>query len=245
MGVDLSRSVEMKTSKPWIVLATVFSLLIVTSAALAAEDEEGDENTVFNFGYDSENQVFVWGASSTDGTADCTLIGVHQTKYVTIDGRFWVDDLLTEAGDPVTFPVRDDETAEPVPYASDGECALSGGRVSGPNGQVNHGMFMKLFNSMFEGRGRGCVMRHLAKSDLGKGDQMVKVPDVDDEVLTAPESGTIDFESVLTQCAQHEDGEDAAEDEGDGKGKGKGKGKPDHAGKGKPPWAGKPGGPNG
>ncbi len=236
MGDELLRSVEMKASKPWIVLATVFALLVITSVALAAEgDDEGD--TVFNFGYDTENQVFVWGTSATDGVLDCSLMGTYEVQYVTIEGKFYVDDLLTDSAEQVMFPVRDDAAADPVPYASEGECALSAGLVSGPNGQVNHGMFMKLFNSLFEGPGRGCLVRHLAKSDLGKGDQQVRVPDVGDEVLTEPESGTVDIENALARCNRGDD--DDLESESTGKGR------PDHAGKGKPPWAGKPGGPNG
>lgn len=230
----------MKASKPWVLLLTVLALVVTTTVAFAAEGDDplGEDDTVFNFGYDEENQVFAWG-SSADGLLDCRLTpGPYQVKYVTIDGRFWVDDLLNDSAEPVTFPVRDDAMAEPVEYAADGECGLSGGLVAGPNGQVNHGMFMKLFNSMYEGKGRGCIIRHLAQSDLGKGDQQVKVPEVGDEVLTAPEEGTMDLESVVTKCTKSADEESDATS-------GNGKGKPDHAGQGKPPWAGKPGGPNG
>jgi len=46
--------------------------------------------------------------------------------------------------------------------------------VTGPQGQVNHGTIMSAFvNSLPEGRGRGCVVRLLAHSSLGKGDQKV------------------------------------------------------------------------
>ena len=230
----------MKASKPWALLFTVIALFVTATVAVAAEGDEDaltEDDTVFNFGYDSENQIFVWG-SSTDAILDCRLAaGAYQVKYVSLDGRFWVDDMLTDSAEPVTFPVRDDAEAEPVAYAADGDCALSGGVVSGPNGQVNHGMFMKLFNSMYDGKARGCLVRHLAQSGLGKGDQQVRVPEVGDEVLTAPESGTVDLESIVTQCAQKSD------DGGNGRPDHAGKGKPDHAGKGKPPWAGKPGGP--
>ena len=231
----------MKTSKPWIVLFTVVALALTASVALAAENDDAEDYDDVVFGYDAENHVFVWSVPRADGTLDCRIApGFYQAKYVTIDGRFWVDDLLDDSGGPVLFPVRGDESAEPTPYAVDGECALSGGEVAGPNGQVNHGMFMKLFNSLFDGPGRGCVVSQLARSDLGKGEQQVRVPDVGEEELLAPESGELEIDS-FPGCGFG----DESDDEGHGRPDGVGKGRPDHAGKGKPPWAGKPGGPNG
>ena len=44
-----------------------------------------------------------------------------------------------------------------------------GAEVAGPNDQVNHGMFMKAFKPDYVGQGRGCLNRHLAQSDFGKG----------------------------------------------------------------------------
>jgi hypothetical protein len=65
-------------------------------------------------------------------------------------------------------------------------------------------MFMRLFNSLFDGPGRGCVNRFLARSDLGKGDQQVRVPDVDPNApaLTDGTMGLIEFETVLANCAR-------------------------------------------
>src|SRR5690554_5086 len=200
----------MKLTRSWTLLLTVVALSLGATAAWAAGTEESDADTVFNFGYDEENKVFVWGTSSLDSVLDCRILaGTYQTKYVDVSGRFWVDDLLDDSAEPVTFPIRDDATAEPIPYAVDGECALSGGVVSGPNGQVNHGMFMKLFNSLYDGSGRGCLVRHLARSGLGKGDQQVG-----DEVLTAPESGEMDIESVLTRCGLSDEGDTGESAEG-------------------------------
>ena len=240
----------MKFTRSWTLLLTVVALSLGATAAWAAETEESDADTVFNFGYDEENKVFVWGTSSLDSVLDCRILaGTYQTKYVDVSGRFWVDDLLDDSAEPVTFPIRDDATAEPIPYAVDGECALSGGVVSGPNGQVNHGMFMKLFNALYDGSGRGCLVRHLARSGLGKGDQPIRVPEVGDQVLTTPESGRMDIESVLTRCGLSDDGD--TEETADDRAERAGKGKPPWAGqsggngKGKPPWAGQPGGPKG
>lgn len=195
--------------KRTIVLITVLGVLTLAPTALAVDGDKDD--TVVNFGYDDQSQVFVWGMSPDDGLYDCTLAnGPLTTTYgLSEDGLVYVDG-LTSGSDVVTFPARpQDELAEgliaavgPAEYSgADGECGLSGGTVAGPNGQVNHGMFMKLFNSLWEGPGRGCVARHIAQSDLGKGDQQVQVPDAEDsEDLVDGATGTIDFESVLADC---------------------------------------------
>lgn len=45
--------------------------------------------------------------------------------------------------------------------------------IAGPNGQVNHGSIVSAMAHQF-GPGKGKLMRHIAQSDLGKGDQKVK-----------------------------------------------------------------------
>lgn len=106
------------------------------------------------------------------------------------------------------------------------DCELTEGEVAGPNGQVNHGMFMKLFNSVFEGSGRGCVVRHLAQSDLGKGDQQVKGGEEGSDATDVEAEESIDFTTIETLCQKGSgDGDDAGIEE---------------EGKGKPSWAGKP-----
>lgn len=45
--------------------------------------------------------------------------------------------------------------------------------VAGPNGQVNHGSIVSAMAHYF-GPGKGKVMRHVAKWELGKGDEQVK-----------------------------------------------------------------------
>jgi hypothetical protein len=59
-------------------------------------------------------------------------------------------------------------------------------------------MFVKLFNSLWQGPGRGCVVRHLAQSELGKGDQQVKPGDTSD--TDSEEPGVIDLTTVETHC---------------------------------------------
>lgn len=230
------------------------------------EDSEDVMDTLFNFGYDLVNRLFLWNLSALDGIYDCTLEnGPLTATYgeATETGLVPVDNLEGDAG-AVQFPNRPaDQVADdlepadsPASYAgADGDCGLSGGEVSGPNGQVNHGMFMKLFNSLYEGRGRGCVARHLAQSDLGRGDQQIQAgEDTDFESVEAGDTGTVEFTSAEADCEHGS----AAREEGDPEAKGgsgsNGKpedagkpenaGKPDHAGKpedaGKPEGAGKP-----
>jgi hypothetical protein len=217
-----------------------------------------DADTLFSFGYDIIHRFLGWNLSALDGLYDCTLEGPYTATYGASadDGVIPVDDLQNEAG-VVIFPGRpEEELAEglepadgPVEYSgADGECGVSGGDVTGPAGQVNHGMFMKLFNSLYEGTGRGCVVRHLAQSDLGKGDQQVAAgEDSDFDPIVGGESGEIDFASVEADCehGRKTDNEDDIDAQQKGKPEGSGKpentGKPDHAGKPDNPGRSAPG----
>lgn len=205
------------------VLIAVLGLLAISGIALAAGDDD-DGDTVFNYGYDVEAGVLVWNTSPTDGLYDCSLEdGPLNTTYTRVpDGTVLVDELSDLEDSSVMFAPRPqeelapelEEADAPVAYeGSDGPCGLSGGSVAGPNGQINHGMFMKLFNSAFDwsafaGTGRGCINRHLAQSDLGKWDQQVKVSEVDPEASTDEiTEGVIEFSTVMTDCL-HNDHED-------------------------------------
>lgn len=188
---------------------------MLTSAGIAAAAEEDPEDTVFNYGYDEVNHVLLWGAHASDGLYDCSLEvqGNLTASYgLTADGLVIVETLHDGQDAVVVFqPTLEENLSDefeapadmPVEYTGpDGECVVGGGVVDGPNGQVNHGMVMKLFNSVYEGPGRGCLVRHLAKSDFGKGDQQIKVPDVDPEA-PALEEGTeaeVAFQTALTDC---------------------------------------------
>ena len=168
--------------------------------------DDGPEDTVFNFGYDEGLHLFVWNTTPTEGQYDCSLEnGPLHLTYGAANGEITVDELADDAeGEQVvTFPDRHDEDGDAsLDYGPDSECALNAAGVAGPNGQINHGMFMKLFNSVYEGTGRGCVVRHLAQSDLGKGDQQIQVSEVDTDFVSVMEgdTGVVDFETVLADC---------------------------------------------
>lgn len=237
-------------------IAVVCALLVSSGVALADSDvedqvEETQADTLFNFAYDLVNHLLVWNVIPLGGQYDCTLEGGTLTATygeAGEDGSVAVDGLEDDAG-AVTFPATpEDELDEGVEPAegpgeysgSDGPCGLSAAEVSGPNGQVNHGMFMKLFNSLFDGPGRGCVVRHLAQSGLGKGPEQVKAGDEVDFVSAEPgDTGIIEFTSAETDCEKGKEtlddeksnnGQGNGKDEDGGNGNGNGKGKPESPG---------------
>lgn len=214
--------------KKLIVLTTILGLIAFSGVAAAQEQEPEDTgDTTFNYGFDEDNGVFIWGSSASDGEFDCTLEnGPLKATYGSQDGGLLIEDLTylegDNAGDTVEFGPTE-EGGDSLEYDPEGEdCQLTAGEVAGPQGQVNHGMFLKTFNAMFDGQARGCMVRHIAQSNLGKGDQQVK-PDVDPEAdgVEQGDTGEIDFETVMTDCLH---GPDDAEIEGQGNGKGR------------PPW---------
>ncbi len=219
----------MKNSgKRAVAVLTAIAMFALSGLALAAE---GD-NTVVNFGYDQNSQFFMWNVTSLDhepydegseegaeSDLDALLeaCGLENTEEATSYG-------FTFDGETIRLFELDDEgnfdpEGEPVEL---GDCGtLTGGFVTGPAGQVNHGMFMKLFNSMYDGPNRGCLVRLIARSDLGKGDHKVK-PGVDDgdgsdEPTLTVEDGNMTFTTLTTECQGKgaRDGEDDAESDSD------------------------------
>lgn len=198
--------------KKFTIAIAVLGLFALSGLATAAEHDTDETNdTVFNYGYDEENKVLVWGTSPSDSLYDCTLEnGPIDTSYGSSDDGVIQVPLLESEGVLVMFPPRpeselDDDVLpadEPANYTgSDGECGVTGVLVPGPNGQVNHGMYLKAINSVFEGQGRGCINRHIARSGLGKDDQQIRVSDVSDSPeLIEGDGGTIDFSTVLADC---------------------------------------------
>ena len=193
-----------------IVLAIAVGLMagaVVAAAAPGDPTEEPAEDTLLNFGYDEGNHILLVGTSATDSSYDCTLENETLTARYGFNGGITVDMLLHE-DQPVMFANRpDDEVGsdfelaiEPATYVgTDGVCGVSAGLVGGPNGQINHGQFMKLFHHLVDMQGMGCLNRIIAQSDLGKGDQQIRTSDV--HAAFAPDtSGQIDFTTVAADC---------------------------------------------
>lgn len=200
-----------------ITLTLIAGLLAISGVAAAADTAKDD--TVFNFGYDEEADVLFRNTTPNDGLYDCSLEGgaLNTTYDVTDDGLVQVDELTDADGVTVTFPARpqDDladglaEAEEDAQYTgAEGECGLTGATVAGPNGQINHGMFMKLINRLFDTHAHGCLNRYLAQSSLGKGDQQIRVSEVDPDAqdIADGDTGIVEFQTEMADCVHGHDG---------------------------------------
>lgn len=168
-------------------------LVLVSSVALAAPSAD----TLLVAGYDSDQMAVLYGVSDIDAddaesaTLDCTLTGdfiyeldaeaEEDATEVAVTGLWTKDkDAADGKGDPAEFFYEDDEdqAAEAVPYGTettddeDGaeDCALTSVTIEpNGNGEVNHGTVVSTFAKLLQG-GNGCLIRHFAQSDFGKGD---------------------------------------------------------------------------
>ncbi|HKZ20926.1 MAG TPA: hypothetical protein VJQ57_12545 [Acidimicrobiia bacterium] len=187
----------------------VLFLLAGTSFALSGEWD-------FVSGYDDENDVLVYGLSEVTST---TGAGGTATGCAALDGT-------TQSYDSGTTTTTDASGAE--------VCELRIVDVANENGVVNHGQVVSSFVQDLkewgvEG-GIGCLVRSIAGSDFGKGEEGtdVTVPEV---TTTTVLSGEVDLTLETVNCGRPEHA--GSEAEGDEPG-----GRPDHAGR--PEHAGPP-----
>jgi len=209
MGINSLRGIRVpKLRRSWIALFTAFGVL--AAAGVAAADD-----TLINIGYDEENHVLIVNTSPTNAPLDCTLqngplrvgYGAVESGPIPVDTlEIEVEEGLFEAFQFLNRPAEEVDTdeftpaVEPAKYtAFDGECGLTGGVVGGPNGQINHGQFMKLFHQLAGKEGGGCLNRVMAQSDFGKGDQQLRTSDVDPE-FEYGKGGTVEFLSFEADC---------------------------------------------
>lgn len=179
-------------------------------------------------------------------SADRALIHAYDPEAMQLLWQIAMEDDECEVEEETTYTYDIDESGNViVSTEGDGEeegepladCEFNATDVTGPNGQVNHGTVVSSFVKALKEEGYtgiGCYVKLIAQSDYGKGEQQVKVSDVEDEEVTTTsepeeeEPAEVQFTVSETTC-----------------------GKPDHAGppedkgksegKGKPPWAGKGG----
>lgn len=177
-----------KLRRTWTILIVALGMLAASGVSWAddkaPEEPTGDEaavETTVNFAYDAENHLFMVNAWTSEDEYDCSL---PATSLMVGYGA-------TEDGSLTFSPEVEGEL--------DGNCVLSGGVVGGPNGQINHGQFMKLFHQVVGKKGNGCLNRMIAQSDLGKGDQQIRTSDVDEE-FEVGESGTVEFTTFTADC---------------------------------------------
>jgi hypothetical protein len=159
----------------------VVTLLGMSGIALAEHEESHLGDTRFSFGYDDLNHFLAINIGSND-TADCTLEGtaLPATYENGADGVYRV-------GLPASYDL----------------CDVSGVVVAGPNGQINHGQFMKAAKSLLgDMQGHGCVNRYLAKSNIGKGNDPthLAVSKVEALEFVFGGAGTIDFTAEEVDC---------------------------------------------
>jgi len=181
------------------------------------------EDTAVNYGYDETNRLLVLNTSPydvLDPEAACQLD----------------EDLEDDAGTEhnVFYPSFDPIEVEDLEDIDGTTCEMQAAEVTGPNGQVNHGMVMKAFKDLYDGPRRGCVNRHLAQSDLGKDDQQILGSDLeaDPEFEPSTSPSMVEFFTALADCKKAEDADGETLSNGNDKGKGR------------PEWAGQKGGPN-
>jgi hypothetical protein len=182
----------LKLKRSSVFLIVVMGLLATSGIAFAGHDDSHAEDTQFSFGYDETetNHILSLNVGPNWEPYVCDFEnGALTATYgdPDPDTGIMAIDTLKDGDDAWEFKPRTEETGlhkdetlanDTVKYAgTDGKCALWGVEVAGPNGQFNHGQFMKaaksllndLFEvSLYEVKGHGCLVRHLAQSDIGK-----------------------------------------------------------------------------
>ncbi len=170
-------------------------------------------------GFDPENNVLVFGVSEIDENGfDCTVEGPDYTY--TTDGAGSVT-ALTKNSQPASFKLAGVDVA----YGqTSGVCDLTAVDVTGPAGQVNHGQVVSSFVHALKEQmkeegvrgGIGCLVRIIAQSDYGKGDEQ-QGPTV--IVGTVVVSGEVDLTAHETSCQggpKSDDGDEATNGNGNG-----------------------------
>jgi hypothetical protein len=171
----------MLRSRRWVLVAAMLAgLLTVPSAAVAEHEESHQGDTVFSFGYDDVNHVLAVDHGADDTPSGCDLgTGPLAVVYLTPDNG--------------VIPVQYAGAVDP--------CVVTGVVVAGPNGQINHGQFMKAAKSLIDIQGQGCVVRYLAKSDIGRTDDTKLGPS--DSTFEVGGIGEIDFWTIDDADCSH------------------------------------------
>lgn len=194
-------------------------LVLTVSPALAAPAVD----TTFIHGYDEEIRTLVFGVNALDDT-EAPCASLTESEVAT--------DLEISSQDGTATVSGAESGADP--------CVLDTVDVTGPNGQVNHGTIVSSFVHALNDldlpfKGRGCLVRYIAGSDYGKGEQQVTAGSEPVEASEEPTVSSIMLQIEEADCAHGKDktSVDTSEDETS-------PGKPDSAGKGKPDQTGKP-----
>jgi hypothetical protein len=206
----------MKLLKNPVTVTLTIAAFALSGAAWAATEKGND--TVLNYAYDEDSHFWIMNVTSLEFDAENSESLSEEAFQALLEACGLEDEAGTEYDYTVEFdaegkfvvtvtPVVPEEEGEEGSEEETIECGeFTGDFVTGPAGQVNHGMFMKTFNQLYDGPNRGCLVRHIAKSNLGKGDQQVLASD-DEEDTEEPEEvdevvaeGTVTFTTVGADC---------------------------------------------
>ena len=192
------------------VIAVFAALSLLLTAGIASANGDGGKpegDTLFNFGYDPQAQLFLYSIApaTEDSVATCSL-----------------------ANSALAVSYGDADDDDIILVQTDGaECNVSAVPV-GTNGRINHGQFMKLFNELIDTPRPGCLNRWLAKSELGKNDQHIRNKDIVASDADF-ETGGVVFDTAIATCEKKDKPEDhtgQGDAEADKKNNGNGHGRP-------------------
>jgi hypothetical protein len=226
-------ALRLKRSSVVLLVLVLVGILTVSTVALAEHEESHDEDTLFSFGYDEVNHLVAINIGPNDTLYVCDFGGgpLEATYGEAAEGVIPVDS-LKHLGTVKTFDRRFQhelaadlvEASGPIEYSPTGECGVSGALVAGPNGQINHGQFMKAAKSLLDVEGQGCVVRYLAKADVGKTETTkLRTSDVD-PAFEVGETGDLTFSTFEADCSHGKQDKDAEAENQD-------KGRPDSPGR--------------
>ena len=213
-----------------VVLLALAGLLTVSTVATAEHEESHDEDTTFSFGYDEANHFVAINLGPNDSLYECVLeSGSLTATYGEADTDGIIPVNLLEGIDGVkTFDSRPQdelaaalvEDSDPVEYSgTGGECGVAGVVVAGPNGQINHGQFLKAAKSLFDINGHGCVVRYLAKTDIGRTDTTRLATSDVDPLFEIGETGDITFATFEADCSRGNNTNEPTAESADNKGR--------------------------
>ena len=215
---------EWKPMRAKLIAAFVAATLVAVALPSLADpgDDLASADRALIHSYDPASMQLLW-ASVLDRAAEDACTVEPDTDYV--------------------YDIDDEGNVEVT--GAEGDCAFTATDVTGPNGQVNHGTVVSAFVKALKASGyegnRGCMIKIIAGSEYGKGDQQIKTSDVETAEVDETAETSTQFTVTETTCGKKDKVDKTNQSEkvksdhpNQGKGQGKSHGRPDHAGKGKP-----------
>jgi len=187
-----------------VVLVVLVGLLAVSAVAMAEHEVSPEADSQFSFGYDELNHFLAINIEEIGETRECDLQTGEPLPYL----------IAKIDGDGIIQVDLED------PYIG---CEVNGVVVAGPNGQINHGQFMKAAKSLLGIKG-GCLVRYLAQSDIGRTDETtVSTSEAAETSFEPAEDGDITFSTFDADCSRGKDKMPKAENENRGRSNSHGK----------------------